>query len=457
MSCREKMPFDARKAALETLNTLDRGQSTLDNLLDAVTPEDTAISRRDRAFFQALVFGVLRWRGRLDFIINQYSKTRFEKIDPRVLNILRLALFQIIYLDRVPESAAVNTAVELAKATVAPWVVGYVNAVLRKATKNYQNLAFPTDDKDAISAIATTKSFPEWIIRRWMARYGLKDTAALCDDLNTIPTISIRTNRLKASRHHLTQSLAGEVEQIKSTVYSPDGITFVHPATAIPGLSAFKAGWFQVQDEAAQLVSLLLNPQPGETVMDACAGFGGKTGHIAQLMQNRGSIVALDIHAGKLSRLKTEMQRLGITIVNTLCGDLEKIDLQQQLESFDRILLDAPCSGLGVMRRNPDIKWRISKKNLAPLIKKQQAFLHNLSLLVKPSGVLVYAVCSPEPEENEYVVNEFLKKHHEFVIDKQVKAIPNQMCSIESSDGWYKTFPRFSHMDGFSFVRLKRN
>jgi 16S rRNA (cytosine967-C5)-methyltransferase len=450
------MLFDARKTALETLNTLDRGQSTLDNLLETVVPEDTVISRRDRALFQALVFGVLRWRGRLDFIINQYSKTRFEKIDSRVLNILRLALFQIIYLDRVPESAAVNTAVELAKATVAPWVVGYVNAVLRYATKNYQNLAFPAVDKDAISAIATTKSFPEWIIRRWMARYGLKNTATLCDDLNTIPTISIRTNSLKTSRHHLTQSLTGEVEQIMSTVYSPDGITFAHPATAIPGLSAFKAGWFQVQDEAAQLVSLLLNPQPGETVMDACAGFGGKTGHIAQLMQNRGSIVALDIHAGKLSRLKTEMQRLGITIVNPLCEDLEKIDLQQQLESFDRILLDAPCSGLGVMRRNPDIKWRISKKNLAIFVKKQQTFLENLSLLVKPSGILVYAVCSPEPEENEGVVNEFLKNHPEFVIDKQVKAIPNKMRSVEASNGWFKTFPRFSHMDGFSFVRLKR-
>jgi 16S rRNA (cytosine967-C5)-methyltransferase len=173
-------------------------------------------------------------------------------------------------------------------------------------------------------------------------------------------------------------------------------------------------------------------------------------------MQNRGSIVALDINEDKLFRLKTEMQRLGITIVNTLCANLENIDLQEKLETFDRILLDAPCSGLGVMRRNPDIKWRFSKRNLTTCIKKQQAFLDTLSRRVKPSGVLVYAVCSPEPEENEGVVNEFLKKHHEFVIDKQVGDLPEEMRSVMDPDGWFKTFPRFSHMDGFSFVRLKR-
>jgi 16S rRNA (cytosine967-C5)-methyltransferase len=450
------MPFDARKAALETLNTLDRGNANLDNILEEIAPEGTINSKRDRALFQTIVYGVLRWRGRLDFIIDQFSRTRIHKIDPGVLNILRLGLFQIIYLDRVPVSAAVNTTVELAKASAAPWVVGYVNAVLRKAAREYQNLSFPTVEKNAIAATATTKSFPGWIIRRWVKRYGLKDTTALCDALNTIPPITVRTNRLKTTPLDLLQSLDPEVEQIEPTRYSPDGINFTHPATAIPGLSAFKAGWFQVQDEAAQLVSLLLDPQPGESIMDACAGFGGKTGHIAQLMQNRGSLVALDINKGKLSRLDREMQRLGITIVNTLCQNLEQKTLQNQLPPFDRILLDAPCSGLGVMRRNPDIKWRTSKRNLAKFKIRQQALLDTLSLLVKPSGILVYAVCSPEPEESEEVVNEFLKKHHEFVIDKQVEELPEEMRSVMDLDGWFKTFPRFSHMDGFNFVRLKR-
>ena len=450
------MPFDARKVALDTLNTLDQGHHTLDNIMEAAVAEEAGLSKRDRAFIQALVFGVLRWRGRLDFIINHFSSTRFDKIDPRVLNILRLALFQIIYLDRVPESAAVNTAVEIAKTTVAPWVVGFVNAVLRKAARDYQNLSFPAVGKNAVAATATAKSFPEWIIRRWTRRYGLEDTTALCDALNTIPAIAVRTNRLKTSQQDLMKSLTGEAEQIKATLHSPDGITFVNPATSIPGLSAFKKGWFQVQDEAAQLVSLLLNPQPGDTVLDACAGLGGKTGHIAQLMKNNGSVVALDINEHKLLRLESEMLRLGISIVETSRQDLENKNLQRQFNPFDRILLDAPCSGLGVVRRNPDIKWRMLKTDLAKFKCRQLALLRNLSPLVKPSGVLVYAVCSPEPEENEDVVNEFLKNHAEFVIDKQFEGPPDKMLSIQAANGWYKTFPHFSHMDGFSFVRLKK-
>ena len=450
------MSFNPREAALETLNRLDREDSTLDSVLEKTAPDKANITKRDRALFQAIVYGVLRWRGRLDFIIKQFSKTRFNRIDPVVLNILRLGLFQIIYLDRVPESAAVNTAVELARTNVASWVVGYVNAVLRKAAREHQKISFPKVENDAVQATATTKSFPGWVIRRWVKRWGLQDTTALCDDLNAIPPITIRTNRLKASPPDLLQSLEAEVKELKPTRYSPDGISFTRPATAIPGLKAFETGWFQVQDEAAQLVSLLLNPQPGETVLDACAGFGGKTGHIAQLMQNRGTIVAIDIHAGKLLRLKTDMQRLGISIVETLCANLEDSGLQQQSGPFDRILLDAPCSGLGVMRRNPDIKWRSSKQNFTRLGKKQLGLLNALSGMVRPSGTLVYAVCSPEPEESTEVINEFLKKHHEFAIDKEVEAIPDEMRPVRAPDGWFKTFPHFSHMDGFSFVRLKR-
>jgi 16S rRNA (cytosine967-C5)-methyltransferase len=450
------MSFDSRQAALDTLNRLDSVKSTLDSVLEKIIPEDADISRRDRALFQTIVFGVLRWRGRLDFVIKHFSKTRFNRIDPCVVNILRLGLFQIIYLDRVPESAAVNTAVELAKANVAPWLAGFVNGLLRNAAREYQNLPFPGVEENAISSTATTRSFPEWIIRRWVNRWGLATATALCDDLNAIPAITVRTNRLKASRPDLLQSLGAEVKNPETTRHSPDGISFTHPASAIPELTAFKAGWFQVQDEAAQLVSMLLDPQPGEMVLDACAGFGGKTGHIAQLMQNKGAIVALDIHAGKLSRLKNEMHRLGVTIVDTVRENLEKSGIHRQLKSFDRILLDAPCSGLGVIRRNPDIKWRMSKRNLPAFARRQLVLLDNLSRLVKPSGVLVYAVCSPEPEENEYVVNEFLKNHHEFAIDNQLEAIPDEMRTVMTPDGWFKTFPDFSHMDGFSFVRLKK-
>jgi len=317
------MSFDVRKTALVILNTLDQGRRTLDTLMEGYSGGGQVDSQRDRALLQTLVYGVLRWRGRLDYIISHFSSTRFDKINPRILNILRLALFQIIYLDRIPDSAAVNTAVDMAKASGAPWVVGYVNALLRRASRVYRDVSFPDMGKYASAALAIGKSFPEWIIRRWLQRYGQKKTAGLCDAVNSIPPITVRTNTLKTSPRKLLMKLERDAEKVAQTPFSPDGITFVNPATSIPKLSGFKSGWFQVQDEAAQLVSLLLDPRPGETVLDACAGLGGKTGHIAQLMKNKGAVVALDIDGGKLSQLEAEMQRLGISIVSTLCLDLE--------------------------------------------------------------------------------------------------------------------------------------
>ncbi|CAB1064380.1 16S rRNA (cytosine(967)-C(5))-methyltransferase (EC [Olavius sp. associated proteobacterium Delta 1] len=451
------MPTDARKSALDVLNILDKGHRTLDSILEEYFGTVAIGSRQDRALFQALVYGVLRWRGRLDYLISHFSSTRFTKINPNVLNILRLALFQIIYLDRIPDSAAVNTAVELAKTCGAPWVVGYVNALLRKAARAYPNVSLPDPNQNAVAAMAVRKSFPEWIIRKWMNRYGSDNTASLCDSLNTIPPITVRTNTLKASRGQLAEALGSETALVSPTCYAPDGITFINPATSIPELSAFKAGWFQVQDEAAQLVSLLLDPQPGDTVLDACAGLGGKTGHIAQLMKNEGVLVALDVSESKLLRLKTDMPRLDISILSTINHNLERKLPRDLLPAFDRILLDAPCSGLGVMRRNPDIKWRTSKRNLAKYKTRQIRLLENLSHLVKPSGILVYAVCSSEPEENKAVVNEFLKNHDEFVISKQFGQLPDTLCSMADVPGVFKTFPHLKQMDGFYAVRLQRN
>jgi 16S rRNA (cytosine967-C5)-methyltransferase len=344
----------------------------------------------------------------------------------------------------------------MSKASGAPWVISYVNALLRKTSREYQKISYPDIEKNAIAALAVTKSFPEWIIRRWLDRYGKKNTATLCDAVNTIPPITVRTNTLKTSPQELVKVLAKEAQQIKPTHYSPDGITFFNPMTAIHGLSAFKAGWFQVQDEAAQLVSLLLDPQPGETVLDACAGLGGKTGHIAQIMENKGTVVALDIDKGKLSRLETEMRRLGISIVSTLRHNLDRTLQLKQLNSFDRILLDAPCSGLGVMRRNPDIKWQKSKRNLVQYQMRQLRYLENLSPFVKPTGIMGYAVCSPEPEENEDVINQFLKKHTEFVINKNSGRLPGKLSSMVASKGFFNTYPNLSQMDGFFSVRLQR-
>ncbi|NNK84732.1 MAG: RsmB/NOP family class I SAM-dependent RNA methyltransferase, partial [Desulfobacterales bacterium] len=240
------------------------------------------------------------------------------------------------------------------------------------------------------------------------------------------------------------------------TTYSPDGISFFKPNSSIPEMRSFKDGWFVVQDEAAQLVSLLLDARPGDTVLDACAGLGGKTGHIAQIMKNQGTIFAVDKDKNKLSRLISNTKRLGISIITPLACDLEKRPDIKGFKLFDRILLDAPCSGIGVLRRNPDIKWASSKKNLNHFKIKQLLFLKNIASLVKPSGILVYTVCSLEPEENEEVVEEFLSRHSEFEI-KNLSGWPSFSHTRLVSKGKYlKTLPHKNNMDGFFAVCFQK-
>jgi 16S rRNA (cytosine967-C5)-methyltransferase len=447
---------DARNTALKVLITLDRGDQTLDGILDHISPRTGSLSRRDRSLFNALIYGVLRWRGRLDYIISHFSNTALKKIEPGVLNILRLGLFQIIYLDRIPDSATVHTSVELTRQIGASRAAGFVNALLRIAAVNYSSVVFPALQSEPVAFFSTAHSLPDWLARRWRQRYNPQTLIALCDTINSIPPITIRTNTLKATREQLILSLEGEVGHIEPASDTPDGITMNNLKRSIPDLPAFKNGWFQVQDEAAQLVSLLLNPQPEESVLDACAGLGGKTAHMAQLMQNKGSIAAMDKDEKKLQQLDTDMQRLGISIVRAYGHDLDSPLDTKQPGDFDRILLDAPCSGLGVLRRNPDIKWKSREAGLKRHADIQKRFLENLAPLVKPNGVLVYAVCSIEPEENEAVIDAFLKKHPKFVIDKSLGKLPETLHSMVKPATGFKTLPLLNHMDGFYFVRLKR-
>ncbi len=450
------MPHDPRKTALDVLNTLTRGKKTLDSILRDIPQHDRYLSRRDRALFTAMVYGVLRWRSRLDHIILHFSKIPIQKIEPGVLNILRLGLFQILYLDRIPDSAAVNTSVEMTKQIGAFRAAGFVNALLRKSATNYGSVHFPAFETDPVAFLSAGQSLPGWLAKRWLKRFDKESLMTLCNTINSVPPITIRTNTLKTAREQLILSLEKEVERIESTTTAPDGIRLFNPRRSISDLPAFNDGWFQVQDEAAQLVSLLLDPQPGESVLDACAGLGGKTAHLAQLLRNKGSIMAMDKDEKKLQQLDSEMQRLGISIVRTTCYDLNLPLDTKLLGGFDRILLDAPCSGLGVLRRNPDIKWKSSEAGLKRHAGVQKRFLENLAPLVQPNGILVYAVCSIEPEENEAVIAAFLKKHPEFVIDKSLGKLPETLHSLVEPGTGFKTLPLLNHMDGFYFVRLKR-
>lgn len=433
----------------------ENSRKPLDRIFKEVA-EASNLARRDRALLNALVYGVLRWRVRLDFFISYFSDKKLGDIDPIILNILRLGLFQIIYMSRIPNSAAVNTSVQLAKSKAPPWVAGFVNGILRHAARKSDRLPIADQKSDPLQAMAVEKSFPPWLVGRWMDRFGPQTAAALCDAINTVPPISIRTNTLNASRNQLIASLEALTEGIEPAEYAPDGIRIRNPKTSISEMEAFNKGWFQVQDEAAQLVTLLLDPRPGESVLDACAGLGGKTGHIAQQMNNRGAVAAVDVDPEKLAQLEFQMARLGVSIVTTLRRDLEDTADAIAGQPFDRILLDAPCTGLGVLRRNPDAKWSRSKKDLNRFAHRQVRLLASVATLLRVSGTLVYAVCSIEPEENEAVVESFLSVSPGFEIDADPGNLPTKFCAAIRGEIGYRTHPHFKEMDGFFMARLKR-
>ena len=442
-------PLTVRHTALELLNRLDRDHRTLDVILDEVLAKKHFPTKRDRSLLQALVFGVLRWRGRLDYVIDSFSRTPLQKIDPFIKNILRLGLFQILYLSRIPPSAAVNTAVELSKKSSPPWVVRFVNGVLRSAAREHETVKFPDIKRRPVTAISARKSFPEWYVRRWVNAVGPDETIAFCDAVNKIPDITLRANTLKTDRKTLLKSLVDLAEDVAPTAIAPDGIKLTNPLSRISQMDSFKKGWFQVQDEAAQLVSLLTSPQPGEKVLDACAGLGGKTGHMAQLMKNSGSITAVDVSPIRLVHLEEQMQRMGVSIVETRTMDLTRPSDISKLGKFDKILLDAPCTGLGVLRRNPDAKWKVNESMIKHAARKQSLLLHNLATLVNPGGHLIYAVCSTEPEENEAVVESFLKAHPQFSRLDPREFLHSAVVALIGRDGSLKTHPHRHNMDGF--------
>ncbi|MDY6950789.1 MAG: 16S rRNA (cytosine(967)-C(5))-methyltransferase RsmB [Thermodesulfobacteriota bacterium] len=446
----------ARQVALSVLNALDDPHVTLDRLLAQAFEKEPRPIQRDRALANELVFGVLRWRARLDWVIKDLSKTPMHRIDGPVLNIIRLGLYQILFLSRIPVSAAVNDAVELTKGKAPAWTVRFVNAVLRTAVRRAQDIPWPREEDDPVSAIAIGESHPPWMVKRWVKRLGVGETKRLCKANNAIPPVTIRANTLKVSRERLHRSLVAHVKKIRQTRFAPEGLALTGLKKPIDQVSPFQRGWFQVQDEAAQLVTYLLDPKGGETVLDACAGLGGKTGHIAQLMKDSGVLRAMDREAWKLRALRTAMKRLGISTVTTWHHDLSS-PLPENLSCpFDRILVDAPCSGLGVIRRNPDMKWKKREEDLLRLQRRQSRLLAALAPLVKRGGWLVYCVCSLEPEEGDEVVDAFLKSHRDFAISRSPCQLPDMNQQVVDRSGIFKTVPSQHNMDGFFAVRFKK-
>jgi 16S rRNA (cytosine967-C5)-methyltransferase len=448
---------NARSLALQVLLSWHRTGTYPDQLLRDLLEKNPLIKPVDRALAYQLVYGALRWQGKIDWVLKQLSERALEKLSLRTLFILRMGVFQILFLSRIPVYAAVNESVKLAKSGRDPWSSNFVNAVMRSLIRKRTLLFFPAREEDPVLYLAVNYSYPAWLIKQWIEIFGPEKTQALCASNNQVPPYSIRVNTLKTGRRQLLEQIKSKGFLVEATAFSQVGIHIESPQSPLIEEELHRQGFFQIQDEASQMIVPILDPKPGETILDLCAGAGGKTGHMAQLMNNQGKIWAVDLQPKKIKALKENAARLGIGIIQGLTGDgLKETLFSRTAPMFDRILVDAPCSGWGVIRRNPDIKWRLKPEDSSRLVGMQNKFLQNSAGWLKSNGVLVYCTCTLSQEENQGVIQNFLQKNPEFILEDVSPFLPEKARALIDSQGYYQTWPPTHHMDGFFAALLKK-
>ncbi|MBI1805127.1 MAG: 16S rRNA (cytosine(967)-C(5))-methyltransferase RsmB [Ignavibacteriae bacterium] len=437
-----------RGTAIKILNRVERTDSYLDKLLDTEL-RATDISDLDKSLLAEIVHGVMRWQGRLDWILNGFTHGNFTKSDVNVKNALRVALYQILFLNHVPHYAVVNEAVEFIKRIRGGKLADFVNAVLRNIIRNIDGIHYPKQEDDPIQWLAVYYSHPQWMVKRWYQRFTREELEKFLQTNNEVPGLTLRINKLKINPTEFLSLL--DMQKIPYQGSSLiDYFIRVKSLSGISQLNIFQSGYFSIQDESAALPVLLLDPKPGEDVIDMCAAPGGKTTFIAELMRNQGRITAVDKYESKLMLIRTSCDRLGITNVYPMVCDAADLDMRP----VDKILVDAPCSGLGALRKKPDIKWKRVPEDIPQLAKLQQRLLENAARLVKPGGTIVYSTCTTEPEENAFVVKSFLEQHPEFHLEDP-SGLVNR--AVVTQEGFIETFPHRDHIDGSFAARLVKS
>lgn len=405
----------ARETALKILYKIDEEKAYSNIVLNSeIKKQKEKLQRKDIGLISEIVYGVTTWRITLDEIIEKYSKIKLKKISKWILNILRMSIYQIIFLDKIPKSAAVNEGVNLAKKYGNRGSISFANAVLRKVDKKDYTELF--EEKDNIKRISITTSMPEWIILELKKEgVSIEKIEEICKNSNIRPSISVRINNLKINKQELKEKL--QEKGIKTEDGILNDFLILNNIKDIENLEEFTQGYFTVQDEVAGLTALVLNPQPGENVLDACSSPGGKTTYLAELMKNQGNIVATDIHEHRTKLVENAAKRLGINIIKTSVQDATIFN-ENYKEKFDKILLDVPCLGIGVLKRKPDIKWQKEQKDVDEISKIQYKILENCSKYLKENGEIVYSTCSIFKKENEGIIEKFIKNNLEFQIEK---------------------------------------
>ncbi|MCI0717358.1 MAG: 16S rRNA (cytosine(967)-C(5))-methyltransferase RsmB [Chlorobi bacterium] len=443
---------DARSIAVKILTRVERTDSYLDKLIDSEIRTEV-LNDYDKSLLNEICHGVIRWMRRLDWFLNGFYRGNWEKCTPEIKNTLRVALYQILFLNKIPDFAAVNEAVEFVKKISTQKHGDVVNGLLRTIIRTKAELVYPTREIDEVKYLGIMQSHPNWMVRRWIQRFGFDEAQQLSEANNKRPILTLRINTLKASKQDVLKRFE-ERSIVYRTCRHIDNFITLRLMSKIYLDEDFKNGFYTVQDESAGLVSILLSPSENDTILDMCAAPGGKSTHLAQLLNNKGKIFAVDKYDIKLKMMKENTERLGVTNVEFILD--EENDFQNEAitgQKFDKILLDAPCSGLGVLSKKPEIRWKREVEDVFSLSDLQKIFLANAAKYLKLGGVIVYSTCTTEQEENTDVVKDFLEKNPDFKIDDASKYVHKELVN---ADGCIETFPHKHGIDGSFAARLVR-
>jgi len=406
------------------------------------------LSPLDRALVTDLVNGTIKFKRRLDWILNLFLPSGVESLNAQILSLLRLGSYQIIFSERIPDFAAVDQTVNLAKVHLGQRWANLVNGVLRNIIRDREGLPYPPLDKDPLSHISIYYSHPEWMVKRWLNRFGLEETISLCRWNNQRPKISIRLNTLKFTGMELERELRSGGIKFKRGRYLKD---FYEIERGNPlRTKAFSAGLFQVQDQSSGLAVLLLGPRAGEKVIDLCAAPGGKFCSIVQLTHGKAKAIGVDISGRRLQLVRQNCQRLGVKSALLLRADGRYLRTRT---GADRVLIDAPCSGLGALRKRADLRWKMTPRRIRKLAVLQRDLLQNGAALLRGGGLLVYSTCTMEPEENQLMIQDFLHVNRRFKLEKPSRAIPRDFID---GDGFVTTYPHIHQIDGTFAAGLRR-
>ncbi len=438
----------AREIAVKVLNRIDRTDSYLDKVLDFEL-RYSELSRLDKSFLTELVNGTVRWKLRIDYVISQFYRGDYAKLDVNIKNAIRIAMYQIMFLERVPQSAAVNEAVEFVKKLRGQFLANLVNAILRTSIRKLDSVEYPSIEDDPIKALSIVHSFPIWLVRRFVNRFGVYETEQLLTSLNERPRLSVRVNPKKISVAELASSFENKGLKVTKGRFIPNFFC-VEGLSRIGELESFRSGQFTVQDESAGLVSRLLDPKPAERILDMCAAPGGKTTHILELTGGEADLTAVEKYENRARLIRDAVDRMGYSQIKIVVADA---GMYSDAVLFDKILIDAPCTGFGVMKKKPDSKWKREPEDIELLNQIQTNIMENAVKLLKPNGVIVYSTCTIEPAENQEIVQAFLTRHPEFTLEPANGFVDR---SLVSKEGYIETLPHRNDMDGSFAARLRK-